>query len=1204
MAIQASASGHVLRSLEGFPAGPLTVSFWLLVTNFPARPIVLWDLANTATTSSFSLQLRGSGLNDAVQYNYTTGGAPALINHLSITLSVNTWYHFGIIGDTGPSQPWINFLGLTFGTPYRIEHDTSADLAYTPQPVALLNRLDPAIYWTEGRIAAYKHWTARLTEAELGAERQTYLPVRTANLWTCLPCLDVGALRDTSTARHDWSATGLTTASGPPIAWAPTRLWPVLPVGGAPPPTVRDLTASLPGTSTTPASDWTTTRALAALLTTDSTTPASLVTLDLALTSSLAGASVTPAAVAALGPLRSLAGLITLWPGTVASIPTGWTRVTALDGIYPKMAAAAAEPGATGGALTHTHTSVAHAHTTAHTHTTPNTTGTTGSSARDAGATHPPFVHTHASNPAAPNPITTLTAETPALASGSLEPPFFEVLFLVSDDTTDGFPAQSLAFWSDSAGLPAGWELCDGGGGRPDVRGRLLKGATGGGNGGSPGGSTTHSHTIASHTHSTPYAHAHPDVTSAQRTEALTVAQVSGTQVLVATATHTHALTYGSSSPVITGAADSTSAVAHDPPFVLLACMQNTSGTDSWPAGALALWTGSLASIPEDWHLCDGTDGTPDLRGLFIKGATTLGEIGTTGGSLTHSHTSTGHSHPVAAHTHTVTGGVGASTLISVGAVNAPTDIHTHTWPATSSNGFTSGSASPTVTDLSDTQPPFTTVVILQWQAPAAPVIVLTASLEGTGATPASLLTTERLVPATLSAVSTTPSSAVTVLRPLTSVLSGASLTTEAAHALPTLRALTAAATGTSLTPGSAVLQARAMVAVVSGSSSTLGSLATIDRTLHAAALATSTTPLALLEVPSTRLLSAGLSASSSTADVLASLAAVRVLSATLSGASVTPARVATVSRALQAALSGPSTAPPVAIQQLHLLGATLGASSTTPAVPTVLMQRRFSTTLAGASVTLPALAPLVRVLTASLSGASLIPAAGVLVPGQVLLTAQALALSTTPPALVSMQRRVIALLAAASVTPPTVLRSTVIFQSALSGASVTPAVLSTLARALVALVPGLSTTPPGRVQQERPLQSAPQGLSLTPPVQAHLVRALTGLLVGSTATPASAHTLARHLVALLTGSAATAPLVVTTVRPLAASVPGVSLVPVAHVIPNSGEMACQASLVGSSQTSESRLAILPPARIGSVGARERVGTIPARPRLAVVSNE
>jgi len=43
--------------------------------------------------------------------------------------------------------------------------------------------------------------------------------------------------------------------------------------------------------------------------------------------------------------------------------------------------------------------------------------------------------------------------------------------------------------------------------------------------------------------------------------------------------------------------------------------------TTALPAGVIALWYGSTASIPSGWTLCDGTASTPDLRGQFIIGA-------------------------------------------------------------------------------------------------------------------------------------------------------------------------------------------------------------------------------------------------------------------------------------------------------------------------------------------------------------------------------------------------------------------------------------------------------------------------------------------------------------------------------------------------------------------------------------------------------
>ncbi len=38
------------------------------------------------------------------------------------------------------------------------------------------------------------------------------------------------------------------------------------------------------------------------------------------------------------------------------------------------------------------------------------------------------------------------------------------------------------------------------------------------------------------------------------------------------------------------------------------------------PQGMIVKWTGTLASIPPNFQLCDGTNGTPDLRSKFVKG--------------------------------------------------------------------------------------------------------------------------------------------------------------------------------------------------------------------------------------------------------------------------------------------------------------------------------------------------------------------------------------------------------------------------------------------------------------------------------------------------------------------------------------------------------------------------------------------------------
>ena len=78
-----------------------------------------------------------------------------------------------------------------------------------------------------------------------------------------------------------------------------------------------------------------------------------------------------------------------------------------------------------------------------------------------------------------------------------------------------------------------------------------------------------------------------------------------------------------------------------------------TSGT-TIPSGLITLWSGSLGSIPAGWVLCNGSNGTPDLRDRFVVAAGSSYAVGATGGSanaivVSHTHTATstdaGHTH-------------------------------------------------------------------------------------------------------------------------------------------------------------------------------------------------------------------------------------------------------------------------------------------------------------------------------------------------------------------------------------------------------------------------------------------------------------------------------------------------------------------------------------------------------------------------------
>jgi len=45
------------------------------------------------------------------------------------------------------------------------------------------------------------------------------------------------------------------------------------------------------------------------------------------------------------------------------------------------------------------------------------------------------------------------------------------------------------------------------------------------------------------------------------------------------------------------------------------------------------MWSGSTSSIPSGWVLCNGSNGTPDLRDRFIVGAGNAYSVGNTGGA-------------------------------------------------------------------------------------------------------------------------------------------------------------------------------------------------------------------------------------------------------------------------------------------------------------------------------------------------------------------------------------------------------------------------------------------------------------------------------------------------------------------------------------------------------------------------------------------
>ena len=124
---------------------------------------------------------------------------------------------------------------------------------------------------------------------------------------------------------------------------------------------------------------------------------------------------------------------------------------------------------------------------------------------------------------------------------------------------------------------------------------------------------------------------------------------------------------------------------------------QTVAGT-TIPTGMISLWYGAVGSVPSGWYLCDGTNGTPDLRDRFIVGAGNNYAVGSVGGTadaviVAHTHTATstttatdsGHTHGINySNTLPYSGGGGnPNTLIGGGTTNQATQSSTANITAT-----------------------------------------------------------------------------------------------------------------------------------------------------------------------------------------------------------------------------------------------------------------------------------------------------------------------------------------------------------------------------------------------------------------------------------------------------------------------------------------------------------------------------------------
>lgn len=377
------------------------------------------------------------------------------------------------------------------------------------------------------------------------------------------------------------------------------------------------------------------------------------------------------------------------WFGTAASIPTGWSRDTDYDEYY--LTGDDEDATASGGTATHQHDVPNHSHGgNTHTHdvngqaATPGMVYTHTTAGSPTAWTQPSVSHTHgtvASNSAATAWSTVSGLTTDAVAA---HPPYAKAIIIKPDDDTQLIPQNAVVLYNGAA-VPSNCRECDGESGTHDLADKYIRGADAAGDGDAVSslGSPYHTHT-SSHSH-TEVVHGHYEKDAAA-SSATVLAGLPGIAGLLTILQSVHhgvelAVNAGTSTDSVSVDLDTR---GHLPVYTRLLGLQQMSPTDTLAHGMVLVWTGEAADLPDDWALCDGTNGTIDTVDKQIYVTADLGEIGDESGVNTHKHQGGTHTHTPSSATHTHTPTV-TTTLKKRNTTGATTNVagglHSHTWP-------------------------------------------------------------------------------------------------------------------------------------------------------------------------------------------------------------------------------------------------------------------------------------------------------------------------------------------------------------------------------------------------------------------------------------------------------------------------------------------------------------------------------------------
>ncbi|MFI9817589.1 LamG-like jellyroll fold domain-containing protein [Saccharothrix variisporea] len=221
MAVRFDADGENYTSTSSPPSGSYTVVCWFQVSTDRNTFSTVWS-SDSSSSNYHYIQTDSDGTS--VKAFHSDG---SVITGPNVT--VGTWYRLAfVVNGTAATMYWGTATGAL---------SSASDAtwpAFSPTPTTF--RIGASVFtgeWLNGRVAALKHWSAALSQAEVEKEFSQYLPDRTSGLVRFHPFVANETADYSGNARTLSGGTGSTREDGPPIPWRARAPQLVLPAASA-----------------------------------------------------------------------------------------------------------------------------------------------------------------------------------------------------------------------------------------------------------------------------------------------------------------------------------------------------------------------------------------------------------------------------------------------------------------------------------------------------------------------------------------------------------------------------------------------------------------------------------------------------------------------------------------------------------------------------------------------------------------------------------------------------------------------------------------------------------------------------------------------------------------------------------------------------------------------------------------------------------